>query len=218
MLYIAVNTVYRKILEQKKVRNMLYDASHLHMAHWPFSIGCRIFWGIIAFILEFICFARLWAGVAAEWEGKCNLNIPQILELTDLTGPKYCACHEKRYLPRKSQTHYRLYLPQKNDVFCPNDYTCHGKHKAAYLNLAAGTASASSIASAVVLKRERLLLLFQNLKAGSGLEGEDTLFFPPSNYWYEKSTSPPAIQNLIRWGAALNIVSAAPLLLPTSLP
>ena len=68
----------------------------------------------------------------------------------------------------------------------------------AYQNLAAGTASASSIVSAVELKRERLL--FQNLKAGRGLEGEDTLFFPTSNYytWYEKSTSPPAIQNLIR--------------------
>ena len=44
----------------------------------------------------------------------------------------------------------------------------------AYQNLAAGTASASSIVSAVELKRERLLL--QNLKAGRGLEGEATFF------------------------------------------
>ena len=64
MLYIVVCTVYRRIRGQKKVRNMLYDASHLQTTHLAIFDRGRIILGMIFFILELICFPRLWTGVA----------------------------------------------------------------------------------------------------------------------------------------------------------
>ena len=186
MLYIAVYIILWTVGYVSRKRYVTCCMTHhtFKWHIWPFSMGTEKLFGN-DFLLYFIfgtifvpAFVDRCSRIMRYNEKKSAIWTSPKLELTDLTGPKYCACREKWHLPQKGTTRYRP-IP-----------ACSVPTIRPAMKSTAGTASASSIVWALDLKRERLL--FQNLKATPAMK---------------KSASPPAIQNLIRWGAsALNII------------